>query len=174
MKITLIGYMGSGKTTIGKMLSKELNLDFYDLDALIVENNKDSIYNLFNKEGELYFRKKEHALLKKILKQKNKYVLSVGGGTPCFYNNIYLLNKYSNTFYLKMDSYILFKRLFLEKETRPLISKLSKNELFLFIIKHLLKRSYFYEKSLKKINVCGKSKYDIVQEIVLSVRCSCN
>ncbi|WP_341660665.1 shikimate kinase [Blattabacterium cuenoti] len=170
MKITLIGYMGSGKTSIGKMLSKKLNLNFYDLDALLVEESKnDSILNLFKKKGELFFRNREHSLLKKFLKQKNKYILSVGGGTPCFYNNIYLLNKYSNTFYLKTDSYTLFKRLFLEKDTRPLISHLSKNELFIFIIKHLLKRSYFYEKSLEKINVNGKSKYDIVQEIVKSV-----
>ncbi|WP_341656552.1 shikimate kinase [Blattabacterium cuenoti] len=170
MKITLIGYMGSGKTTIGKMLSQELNLNFYDLDALLVEESKnDSILNFFKKKGELFFRNREHSLLKTILKQKNKYVLSVGGGTPCFYNNIYLLNKYSNTFYLKTDSHTLFKRLSLEKETRPLISHLSKNELFIFIVKHLSKRSYFYEKSLKKINVYGKSKYDIVQEIVKSV-----
>lgn len=166
MKITLIGYMGSGKTTVGKMLSKELNLNFYDLDALLVEKKNDSICNIFKKKGELFFRKREHSLLKKFLKQKNKYVLSVGGGTPCFYKNIYLLNKYSNTFYLKTDSYTLFKRLFLEKKTRPLISHLSKNELFRFIMKHLSKRACFYEKSLEKINVYGKSQNEIVQEIV--------
>ncbi|WP_185860898.1 shikimate kinase [Blattabacterium cuenoti] len=166
MKITLIGYMGSGKTTVGKILSKKLNLDFYDLDAILIDSNNDSICNIFKKKGELFFRKKEHFVLKKILIKKNKYVLSVGGGTPCFYNNICLLNKYSNTFYLKMDSFALFKRLFLEKKTRPLISHLSKNELFLFIIKHLSTRAYFYEKSLEKINVCGKTKDDIVQEIV--------
>ncbi|WP_185849410.1 shikimate kinase [Blattabacterium cuenoti] len=169
MKITLIGYMGSGKTTVGKMLSKELDLDFYDLDALLVEKKNDSICNIFKKEGEFFFRNTERSMLKEILKQKNKYVLSVGGGTPCFYNNIYLLNKYSNTFYLKTESYTLFKRLFLEKKTRPLISHLSKSELFRFIIKHLSKRAYFYEKSLEKINVFGKSKNDIVQEIIQSI-----
>ncbi|WP_185852328.1 shikimate kinase [Blattabacterium cuenoti] len=166
MKISLIGYMGCGKTTVGERLSKKLNLNFYDLDALLVESKKDSIWNLFKTEGEPSFRKREHSMLKKILKEKNKYVFSVGGGTPCFYNNIYLLNKYSNTFYLKTDSYTLFKRLFLERNTRPLISHLSKNELFRFIIKHLSERTYFYEKSLERINVCGKSKDDIVQEIV--------
>ncbi|BBA17149.1 shikimate kinase [Blattabacterium cuenoti] len=169
MKITLIGYMGSGKTTIGKMLSKKLDLDFYDLDVLF-EKKYDSILNIFKKKGELFFRNREHYLLKKILKQKNKYVLSVGGGTPCFYNNIYLLNKYSNTFYLKANGYTLFKRLFLEKNTRPLISHLSKNELFIFIIKHLSKRSNFYDKSLGKINTYGKSKNDIVQEIMKSIK----
>jgi Shikimate kinase len=166
MKITLIGYMGSGKTTIGKTLSKKLNLDFYDLDTLVIEKKNDSICNIFKEKGEFYFRNREHFILKKILKQKNKYVLSVGGGTPCFYNNIYLLNKYSNTFYLKADSYTLFQRLLSEKNTRPLISHLSKNELFQFIIKHLFRRAYFYEKSLKKVNVCKKSKHDVVQEII--------
>ncbi|WP_185862314.1 shikimate kinase [Blattabacterium cuenoti] len=166
MKITLVGYMGSGKTSIGEMLSKQLNLDFYDLDSLIVEKEKDSIYNLFKKKGELYFRKMEHIMLKKILKNKNKYVLSLGGGTPCFYNNIDLVNQYSKTFYLKMDSFTLLKRLFLEKKTRPLISHLSKNELFIFIIKHLSKRIYFYEKSHKNIYIGEKSKNDIVKEII--------
>ncbi|WP_185861452.1 shikimate kinase [Blattabacterium cuenoti] len=169
MKISLIGYMGSGKTTIGKMLSKKLNLEFYDLDSILVEKKNDSICNIFKKKGEFFFRKKEHFMLKKFLKKKNKYVLSVGGGTPCFYKNIYLLNKYSNTFYLKTESYTLFRRLFTEKKTRPLISHLSKNELFQFIIKHLFKRAYFYEKSLNKINVYKKSKNDIVQEIMKSI-----
>ncbi|WP_185866195.1 shikimate kinase [Blattabacterium cuenoti] len=170
MKITLIGYMGSGKTSIGKKLSKEINLDFYDLDAILVENKKESIFNLFKKEGEFSFRKREHLMLKKVLKKKDEYVLSVGGGTPCFYNNIYLLNKYSKTFYLKTNSYTLFKRLFLEKKTRPLIAHLSKNELFQFIMKHLLQRTYFYEKSYEKINVSEKSKSDIVKEIIKCIK----
>ncbi|WP_185858704.1 shikimate kinase [Blattabacterium cuenoti] len=169
MKITLIGYMGSGKTSIGKILSKKLNLYFYDLDDILSERKKDSIYNLFHKKGEFYFRKIEHTMLKKFLKNKNKYVLSVGGGTPCFYNNIDLLNKYSLTFYLKANSYILFKRLFLEKSTRPLISHLSKYELFRFIMKHLSKRTYFYEKSHKKIDIGMKSKNDIVRELIDSM-----
>ncbi|WP_185853517.1 shikimate kinase [Blattabacterium cuenoti] len=170
MKITLIGYMGCGKTSIGKRLSKEINFDFYDLDAILVESKKESIYNLFKKKGELFFRKKEHLMLKKVLKKKDEYVLSVGGGTPCFYNNIYLLNKYSKTFYLKTNSYTLFKRLFLEKNTRPLIAHLSKNELFQFIMKHLSQRIYFYEKSYEKINASEKSKNDIVKEIIKCIR----
>ncbi|WP_185869793.1 shikimate kinase [Blattabacterium cuenoti] len=166
MKITLIGYMGSGKTSIGKILSKRLNIDFYDLDNLIVEKKKKSIFNLFKKIGEFSFRKIEHMVLRKVLKKEKKYILSVGGGTPCFYNNIYLLNKYSKTFYLKADSYTLFKRLLVEKKTRPLISNFSKNELFIFIIKHLFKRTFFYEKSLKKIDVNNKSKNDIMKDII--------
>ncbi|WP_185872397.1 shikimate kinase [Blattabacterium cuenoti] len=170
MKITLIGYMGCGKTTIGKILSQKINLNFYDLDSILVKSKKDSIYNIFKKKGELSFRRIEHLILKKFLKNKDKYILSVGGGTPCFYNNIYLLNKYSKTFYLNTNSYTLFKRLSLEKKTRPLISNFSKNELFKFIMKHLLQRIYFYEKSFEKINVNKKSKNDIVKEIIKYIK----
>ncbi|WP_317168433.1 shikimate kinase [Blattabacterium cuenoti] len=117
MKITLIGYMGCGKTTIGKILSKKLKYTFYDLDHIIVKTQNSSIEKIFKEKGELYFRKIENFILKKILKSKKKrYVLSVGGGTPCFYNNIYMLNKHSKTFYLKIDSFNLLKRLLLEKK----------------------------------------------------------
>ncbi|WP_185862871.1 shikimate kinase [Blattabacterium cuenoti] len=166
MKVTLIGYMGSGKTSIGKILSRELKLDFYDLDAILVEEQKDSIYNIFKKIGENHFREIEHLMVKRFLKTHQKYILSVGGGTPCYHNNMDLLNKFSKTFYLKTQSYILFKRLYKEKETRPLIAHLSKKELFQFIIQHLSKRIFFYEKSYKKIEVTGKSKCQIVQEIL--------
>ncbi|WP_185870680.1 shikimate kinase [Blattabacterium cuenoti] len=165
MKVTLIGYMGSGKTSIGEILSKKLKFDFYDLDDLLVKDQHDSICNLFKKIGENSFRKIEHLMLKKILKKNKKYILSVGGGTPCYYNNIDLLNKFSKTFYLKTNSYTLFKRLSLEKKTRPLIAHLSKKELFKFIISHFSKRIFFYEKSFRKIDITGKSKKDIVQEI---------
>ncbi|WP_185851750.1 shikimate kinase [Blattabacterium cuenoti] len=165
MKVTLIGYMGSGKTSIGKMLSKQLKFDFYDLDDLLVTDQHDSIYNIFKKEGENSFRKREHLMLKKVLKKNKKYILSVGGGTPCYYNNIDLLNKFSKTFYLKTNFYTLCKRLYLEKKTRPLIAHFSKKELFQFIRKHFSKRIFFYEKCFLKIDTTGKSKKDIVQEI---------
>lgn len=166
MKVTLIGYMGSGKTSIGKILSKELKLDFYDLDAILVKDQKDSIYKIFKKKGENNFRKIEHLMVNKFLKTHQKYIFSVGGGTPCYHNNMDLLNKFSKTFYLKTKSYILFKRLYKEKGTRPLIAHLSKKELFKFIIQHLSKRIFFYEKSYKKIVVNGKSEYKIVEEII--------
>ncbi len=161
--------MGCGKTSIGKILSKKLKFDFYDLDDLLVKNQHDSIYNLFKKIGENSFRKIEHLILKNFFKKKKRYILSVGGGTPCYYNNIYLLNKFSKTFYLKTNSYTLFKRLYFEKETRPLIAHLSKNELFQFILKHFSKRILFYEKSYRKIDITGKPKKDIVEEITQSL-----
>ncbi|WP_185873464.1 shikimate kinase [Blattabacterium cuenoti] len=165
MKITLMGYMGSGKTTIGKILSKKLDYKFYDLDDLIQKNQNNSIENIFKKYGELHFRNIENIVLKKFFFNKYKpYVLSVGGGTPCFYNNIYLMNKFSKTFYLKMDSFFLFKRLLLN-ENRPMIYNFKKNDLFKFIMNHLFKRTFFYEKSHKKIVINNKSKNEIIKEI---------
>ncbi|WP_185855681.1 shikimate kinase [Blattabacterium cuenoti] len=172
MKITLIGYMGSGKTVIGKFLSKKLNINFIDLDSIIVEAEKKPIINIFKNKGENYFRKLENNLLKKILKKykNNKYILSVGGGTPCFYNNIYLLNKHSKTFYLRTDNYTLLKRLLLERKKRPLIELLEKKELFKFIMKNLLNRSSFYEKARYKINVTNKSKCEIIYNIIKYIK----
>ncbi len=159
-----MGYMGSGKTTIGKILSKKLNYKFYDLDDLIKENQNNSIENIFNEYGELYFRNIENTILKNFFNKNIKsYVLSVGGGTPCYYNNIYLMNKFSKTFYLKMDSFFLFKRLLLNKN-RPIIFNLEKKNLFKFIMNHLLKRTFFYEKYYKKIIVNNKSKNEIIKE----------
>ncbi|AWU39936.1 shikimate kinase [Blattabacterium punctulatus] len=166
MKVTLIGYMGCGKTSIGKILSEKLKFFFYDLDSMIVQKKKDSIYNIFKKNGETFFRKIEHLILKKFLKKHKQYILSVGGGTPCYYNNIYLLNKYSKTFYLKTNIYTLYKRLYIEKKNRPIISHLSKNELFIFIMKHFSNRIFFYEKSSKIIDITGKSKKKIIKEII--------
>ncbi|AER40471.1 MAG: shikimate kinase [Flavobacteriales bacterium] len=166
MRVTLIGYMGCGKTSIGKILSYKLKWNFYDLDSILIKKEQDTIDNIFKKKGEKFFRKIEHLMLQKILKKHKQYILSVGGGTPCYYNNIYLLNKFSKTFYLKTNIYTLFKRLYKEKKNRPLISHFSKNELFKFIMKHFSKRIFFYEKSYKKINVTEKSKDEIVQEII--------
>ncbi|WP_185882569.1 shikimate kinase [Blattabacterium cuenoti] len=166
MKITLIGYMGCGKTTIGNMLSKKIKFNFYDLDNLLIKEIGSTIDNIFQTKGEKYFRKMEHIILKKFLKEKTKkYVLSVGGGTPCYYNNIDLLNKYSQTFYLKENIDVLFNRLYKNKKHRPLISNLQKNELFNFLNTNFSKRIHFYEQSFKKINIHGKSKLEIVKKI---------
>lgn len=175
MKISLIGYMGCGKTTIGKLLSKKLNCKLYDLDKVIINNQNDSIKNIFKKKGENYFRKTENFLLKKILRKKEKYILSVGGGTPCFYKNITLLNKYSKTFYLKASTNLLVNRLIKNKnikntQVRPLINNVKKNELFNFIKHHLLKRSYYYEQSIKKINIEKKSEVEICEEIMTIIK----
>ena len=99
MKIVLLGYMGSGKTTIGMKLAEFLDFDFLDLDHYIEEAEGVSIAEIFQSKGEIYFRKKEHDYLKKILSNKKDFVLSTGGGTPCYGVNMdVILNGTKNVF----------------------------------------------------------------------------
>ncbi|MDR2121942.1 MAG: shikimate kinase, partial [Flavobacteriaceae bacterium] len=110
MIISLVGYMGSGKTTVGKRLSENLNLNFVDLDDYIVSNEKRSIKDIFSEKGEIYFRKIENSCLDTVLNTDN-IVLSPGGGTPVYYNNMELINSKSISFYLKMSPAELTERL---------------------------------------------------------------
>ncbi|MFP3037306.1 MAG: shikimate kinase [Candidatus Karelsulcia muelleri] len=150
--------MGSGKTTIGKTLAFNLNHKFSDLDNKIIDYTKESIYELFELYGE--FRKLENNILYNFLKKKKSYILSVGGGTPCYQNNILLMKKYSKIVYLKAEINTLFSRLL--KENRPLISKLSNNDLYNFIGDSLKKRLCFYKKADYTIDIDKKSILDIV------------
>lgn len=169
MKLTLIGYMGSGKTSIGNKLNFFLKLNFYDLDFYIIKNQNKSINFLFKKEGEIKFRKIENFYLKYFLNKKKSYILSVGGGTPCYKNNIELMNNFSKTIYLKTNSFFIIKRLFNQRFNRPLISKFSISELYSYIKININKRFHFYEKCKKKINTKNKSIIELVWEIYYSL-----
>ena len=103
MKIILLGYMGSGKTTIGIQLARKLYLNFTDLDEFIEEKEQKSIKEIFKQKGEIYFRKIEHKYLKQFINENESYVLSLGGGTPCYAGNLDLIlkDKKSLSFYLQ-------------------------------------------------------------------------
>ena len=147
--IILIGYMGCGKTSIGKKLSKKINYDFIDLDKEIEKKLNKSISQIFTDLGELEFRKIENRILMKILSFKHQFILSVGGGTPCYYDNMnVILSKSKYSIYLKVPLKILSKRLYLKKEKRPILSNIdSINNMKEFIAKHIFERIPFYEKS---------------------------
>ena len=91
MKIIVLGYMASGKSTIGKEVSKKLDMNFIDLDVYISEQEKKSISEIFKIKGEIYFRKIENLYLKELLNNEGDFVLSLGGGTPCYANNMELI-----------------------------------------------------------------------------------
>ncbi|MGV9003849.1 shikimate kinase [Flavobacterium sp.] len=166
-KIVLIGYMGVGKTTIGKELAKKTNLEYLDLDQLIEKAENQTIDELFRAKGELYFRKLEHQLFKELLGTKNQFVLSTGGGTPCYYNNyLYLENANVTAVYLQASIDTLYNRLCNEKLQRPLVQDLSTADLKEFIGKHLFERSFYYQKANYKIKVDNKSVNQIVQQLV--------
>jgi shikimate kinase len=167
MKIILLGYMGSGKTTIGIQLARKLFLNFTDLDDFIEEKEQQSIKEIFKQKGEIYFRKIEHKYLKQFINENESYVLSLGGGTPCYAGNLDLIlkDKKSLSFYLRGSIPTLFKRLSENKFKRPLISDLSDDQLTEYIAKHLFERSLFYDKATHKISIDNKEIQEIVTEI---------
>lgn len=171
MKVVLVGYMGSGKSSVGKLLALHLGIPFYDLDAVIEDIEQLSISNLFEKKGELYFRKSENKILQQILHKDESFVLSLGGGTPCYYNNHELLLQDGVvSFYLKATSSKLVERLQIEKESRPLVASLNKDELLDFVNKHLFDRSYYYHQVNHVVAIDEKSVDQLVDEIVQQLR----
>ena len=126
--IILFGYMGVGKSYIGKKLSEELIIDFFDLDNYIEFHEKKSINNIFYEKGEVYFRSIENKYLESILNKKFKYIISTGGGTPCYSNNIELIkkNKYLKSFTVYVHDAQLYRKNIadeIEKEFKNLKSK---------------------------------------------------
>jgi len=166
MRIVLLGYMGSGKTTVGLRLAQGLGIDFIDLDAHIESSENNSIAEIFALKGEIYFRKKENEYLKQILSNNNDFVLSTGGGTPCYGDNMLtILEGTKNVFYLKTSLKELVARLSTEKEHRPLIKNIADSDLPDFIGKHLFERSFFYEMAPHSFLCDDKSPESISGEI---------
>lgn len=139
--------MGCGKSTLGKKLANKLNKPFFDLDEEIEKKEGVSINELFEKNGEDNFRKREREVLMDIISANENFVMSVGGGTPCFYKNMDLIKQSGTSVYLKYNAGILASRLINAKTTRPLISKLSEVELKAFISLKLNEREVFYNQS---------------------------
>lgn len=165
-KIVLVGYMGSGKSTVGKLLSEKTEMPFFDLDALIEKKEHKTISELFSEIGEIRFRKIEHETLHNFIDVHDQYILSLGGGTPCYANNHLQLQKEGvDSIYLKGSIHELTKRLIPQKKYRPLIAHQSDEELHEFVAKHLFDRSYFYLKAKYVVSVDGKNPDDVVNEI---------
>jgi shikimate kinase len=142
----LIGYMGSGKTTYGKLMGKELDLSFVDLDAYIEQKNRKTISQLFEEFGEEGFRKLEKDALHEVA-DFEKTVIATGGGTPCFSDNMEYMNAHGDTFYLRTSVRELRDRLKMSKTKRPLIQGKDPRELEDYIANSLEKREGFYLKS---------------------------
>ena len=154
-KIFLIGFMGSGKTTLAKKLAKKLDYTWFDLDQEIEIREKLTIAQIFEEKGEEFFRRLEAETLKNIIQSNSQFVLSVGGGTPCFADNIKIMNGSGFTIYLKYNEGILSSRLINAKVKRPLIKKLNENQLQEFIKEKLVEREPFYKQS--KFTIAGNN-----------------
>lgn len=146
MRIYLIGYMGSGKSTLGRRLAKHSGLQFVDMDHYIEKRNCKTVPQIFEEEGEPGFRLKERKALEE-LSEFTDIVIATGGGAPCFFDNIDLMNRSGKTVFLNIAPEILADRLLKSKTERPLIKGKSKKELIAFIDETLKKRNEFYRQA---------------------------
>ncbi len=166
-KIILIGYMASGKTAIAKIVAAKRGILNVDLDDLIEKETHLSIENIFSEKGEIYFRRLEHTLFKKLLESKESLIISTGGGTPCYADNHLFLNGEGIiSIYLKGSIDLLYARLLNEKNTRPLVAHKKEEELKEFIAKQLFERSYYYNKATFTISIDDKGPEEIASEIL--------
>lgn len=164
--IVLLGYMGSGKSMLGKELAARLGLPFADLDVHIESEVGMPIPEIFEKRGELFFRKKEHELLKGLLDSGGSMVLSLGGGTPAYAGNMDLVTGATPySFYLQHSIPSLVGRLEKERADRPLIAHIPQEELYDFIGKHIFDRVPFYTRASHTISCDGKPAEEILSEI---------
>lgn len=154
MKVFLIGYMGSGKTTIGKALATQLKVSFVDLDDLIVANAGHPISEIFEGKGEETFRKMEKSALRS-LKNTSDAIIACGGGTPCFYDNMDWMKSNGLTVYLKNTPTQIIQNLGNQIDHRPLLQGKSKKELLEYIEVHLNKRASFYEQAKVEVSCRG-------------------
>ena len=147
MLVFLIGFMGCGKTTLGKSVAKKLNWQFIDLDHYIENLKESSIDKIFQTEGEEQFRKYEHEALLDIIETSHNIIISTGGGTPCYYNNIDIMNKHGLTIYLETKVGVLQNKLTFSKRERPLLKNMNNKELTDYINKKLSEREPIYKKA---------------------------
>ncbi|WP_027138905.1 shikimate kinase [Gaetbulibacter saemankumensis] len=169
MILNLIGYMASGKSTIGRILADKLNYEFLDLDDYIESKEHMSVRAIFKSKGEIYFRKAETKYLKDLLETQENLILSLGGGTPCYNNNMNLIleSDNANAVYLKASIPTLVNRLKNEKSKRPLIAHIESDDVLTeFIGKHLFERAPFYNMANLTITTDNKGESEIADELV--------
>ena len=168
-RIILIGYMGSGKTTVGKALSKATGMMFYDLDWYIESRMRKTVAQIFAERGEEGFRQIEYNMLHEVAEFEN-VIISCGGGTPCFFDNMDYLNQQGDVVYLKATPETLYKHLMMAKVERPLLKDKTPEELIAYITEHLKERAPFYEKAQHTLDVNVLDNYDKIAISVESIK----
>ena len=136
VRIFLTGYMGAGKTTLGKAFARKLNIPFIDLDWYIEERFHKTVGELFTERGETGFRELERNMLHEVAEFEN-VVISTGGGAPCFFDNMEFMNRVGKTVFLDVHPDVLFRRLRIAKQQRPILQGKEDDELKAFIIRAL-------------------------------------
>jgi shikimate kinase len=165
MKLFLIGFMGSGKSSVGKILSQKLNYNFFDTDHEIITSTGKTINEIFEKEGEAHFRELEKITLNNLI-QKDNCVIACGGGLPCHNDLMQLLNKEGISIYLKLSSGRLLNRLKNDSEKRPLLKGKNEKEMKVFVSDLLDEREFYYSQSQFKISIKDHSPEEVANAIL--------
>lgn len=168
-RIIILGYMGAGKTTVGKALSKEINIPFYDLDWYIESRMRKTVKQIFDEKGEEGFRKIEHTMLHEVAEFEN-VIISCGGGTPCFFNNMDYMNQQGETIYLKATPEVLYGHLKMGKTVRPLLLNKTPEEVKVFIKEQLKIREPYYAKAKYTLDVNLMDNYEKIKISVQKLR----
>ncbi|MBR1889461.1 MAG: shikimate kinase [Alloprevotella sp.] len=162
--IAIIGYMCAGKTFVGRELARLRNQMFYDLDWYIEHRYRKKIADIFSEEGEEGFRLKERRMLHEVASFED-IVLSCGGGTPCYYDNMDFLNETSITFYLKASPETLFEHFKMSRQTRPMVADAKDEELDTLIRTQLTEREPFYKKAQHIIDINTLGSAELITEV---------
>lgn len=163
--VMLIGYMGAGKTSVGKALAKRLGLEFYDLDWYIEERYRKKICDIFAEKGEEGFRKIERLMLHEVAEFEN-VLLALGGGTPCFFDNMEYLNQCGTTIFLNASPETIIQHLKISHTVRPLLKDKQGQELLDHIQNQLNERMPYYTKAQYDINVDILDNFDKIDLLV--------
>jgi shikimate kinase len=161
--------MGSGKTTVGRALAKELDMPFYDLDWYIESRMRKKVSQIFAEQGEEGFRRIERNMLHEVAEFEN-VVISCGGGTPCFFDNMEYMNSQSQVIWLKASPEVLHKHLLMGKGDRPLLKGKTPDELIAFIREQLQYREQFYSKARYTLDVSLMDNYEKIAITVSEIR----
>lgn len=168
MKIVLIGYMGAGKTTLGKALAQQTGLRFYDLDWYIEEKSGTTISQIFKQEGEAAFREKERQALHEVIETED-IVLAVGGGTPCFYDNIDFMNQQACTIYLKATPETLKAHIRMGESKRPLVDGKTDEELIAYIEESLKVREPYYLQARHVVEIATITRQEQIEQYIREI-----
>jgi shikimate kinase len=168
-RIILIGYMGAGKTTVGRELAKALGLTFYDLDWYVESRMRKTVKQIFDEGGEEAFRRIEHNMLHEVAEFED-VVISCGGGTPCFFDNMDYLNQQGETIYLQAEPEVLVQHLKMGKGVRPLLQNKTGEELLQHIKTQLAEREEYYLKAKHVLSVNLMDSFDKIDAHIGKIR----
>jgi shikimate kinase len=158
--------MGSGKSTIGRLLAEDLHVPFIDLDDQIEQKEGVSVSRIFAEKGEDFFRGLEAAVLREMVADESSFVLACGGGTPCFFENMAFMNGQGITIWLNTPEEVMVERLLMAPDQRPLVSGLSREALAAFVSERLSQRKQWYSQARLVINTSSLDLKEIKNQLI--------